>query len=247
MSGGAFGGRRRLRSLEGEDDLVKRHGLWVWTNPQLPMQRIPKPFELAHRRLAIARVQMGSHEFSMRCFIGGVRVDHALPHPGSSKGLHVKALKPSSWLLRPLRVRVFREEITGVQARGPRCLTSVVAPKSFRRCPLENLGIDHEVDARAELEDASGHPDGPFPSERSAGEMNGLPEVRRAGLRGEVGPQCFDQFVAVELVSRRHSQDLHQLGASAMAPCIGGQYLTIDLDPKGAEQGDPARPHAFTL
>jgi hypothetical protein len=77
--------------------------------------------------------------------------------------------------------------------------------------------------------------DGPLRAERPPRKVHRLAEVGRRCLKGQIGPQCLHDLLAMQAMARGERQQLDQVGSSPVAPRITGNGVAVHDHAERAE------------
>ena len=145
--------------------------------------------------------------------------------------------------LDPVLIAVLGEELAAVQrerrpvgGRSPR-------PAGVDRRPLELVDVHDDVGGEVEQLVAQLDRVG---AQCAAGDVEGLVEVVRRGVRALLTPEGVHRLLAVEAMLRRERQQLHQLARLLQSPGPVRDGVTVGHGAEASEQLDPRFGHPDT-
>jgi hypothetical protein len=104
------------------------------------------------------------------------------------------------------------------------------------------IGVDVHVGAGEEREHFGVGPDRRVRSERAPREVRCLPKVGGGRVDRQIGPQGVHGLFAMQAMAGGEGQQLHELGASPVAPGLVGHGVAVHDDMEPPQQADVAGP-----
>ena len=153
-----------------------------------------------------------------------------------------KDSKLTASFIRPVVVAVLRKELAAVEReRRPICRRRAGSARIGRG---ENKPVD--VDLGDEEEHLVTQLDR-VRTESAAGDVHRLMEVVRGGARCTIGPEDVHRLLTVKPMSRRESEELHELAGLLQAPHRLRDRSPVDGGCEAAEQGHAHICHAGSM
>ena len=186
--------------------------------------------------MAIAGGEVLPHERDVGLLVAGLELDQGLPATGQAEQLDVPQPQVLTTLLDPVLVAVLRQQLALVPIDRRLHDLGIGTGQGQARQLLEPGDVDDQLGTGEEGHGVAAEHDRLGPPRGLAGEVGGLVELGGSLVQGVLGPDRVDDLLAVEAVTGRQRQDLHQDRGMAAGPARGRDGLAVDADREATEQ-----------